>query len=146
MMLDLRESPNTLKFRALKDQQMTSWDMMRFVCEPPLQHMRLYHAHLPWYIDVEAQNPAGVTLYDLFAAIHMCMMTQIENADYYNVEMSSEARAQVADAWAARCRTEEERRQGIRRVDYLMGRCIMEGIQKGKDGMWEIRTRKPGPP
>ena len=145
MMLDLRESPNTLKFRALKDQQMTSWDMMRFVCEPPLQHMRLYHAHLPWYIDVEAQNPAGVTLYDLFAAIHMCMMTQIENADYYNVEMTAEARAHVAEAWAERCRSDEERSQGIRRVDYLMGRVIMEGIQKGKDGMFEIKTRKPGP-
>ncbi|TBU43874.1 hypothetical protein BD309DRAFT_959695 [Dichomitus squalens] len=145
MMLDLRESPNTIQFRALKDRQLTSWDMMRFVCEPPLQHMRFYHAHLPWYIDVESQNPAGVTLYDMFATIHMCMMTPIENADYYNVEMNSEARAQVADAWAARCRTEGERQQGIRRVDYLMGRCIMEGIQKGKDGMWEIRTRKPSP-
>ena len=146
MALDLRESPNTLKFRALKERSLTSWDLMRFVCEPPLPFMRLYHAQLPWYIEVETQNPSGVTLYDMFCAINQCMMTQIQNADYYNVEMSSETRAQVADAWAARCRSEEERQQGIRRVDYLMGRVIMEGIQKGKDGLWEIKTRKPGPP
>lgn len=143
MYLDLRESPNELKFRALKDQRLGSWDLMRFVCEPPLPHMRLFHALLPWYIDVETQNPAGVTLFELFVAINASMLTQIGNADYYNVEMDAEARARVADAWAARCHNEEERAMGIRRVDYLNGRVIMEGIQKGRDGLWEIKTRKP---
>ncbi|KAI0754171.1 hypothetical protein C8Q80DRAFT_1095733 [Daedaleopsis nitida] len=143
MRLDLRDSPNALKFHALSDRQLTQWDLMRFVCEPPLQVMRFYHTHLPWYIDVEAQNPAGVTLYELFRAFHLCMMTQIDNADYYNVEMNGEARAAIAEAWASRCISEAERAQGIRRVDYLMGRFIMEGIQKGKDGCWEIKTRKP---
>ena len=145
MQLDLRDSPNSLSFRALKGQRLTSWDLMRFVCEPPLPFMRLFHVHLPWYIDVEAQNPAGVTLFELFMALHSCMVRQIENADYYNVEMDAEARARVAEAWSARCHNEEERAQGIRRVDYLMGRVIMEGIQKGKDGLWEIKTRKPAP-
>ena len=145
MTLDLRGSPNDLHFRVLKNQPLTNWDLMRFVCEPPLLEMRLFHQHLPWYIDVEAQNPAGVTLYDLFYTIYQCMMTQIQSADYWNVEMNADTRAQVAEAWAERCRTEEERSQGIRRVDYLMGRVIMEGIQKGKDGMFEIKTRKPGP-
>ena len=143
MYLDLRESPNELKFRALKDQRLGSWDLMRFVCEPPLPHMRLFHALLPWYIDVETQNPAGVTLFELFVAINASMLTQIGNADYYNVEMDAEARARGADAWAARCHNEEERAMGIRRVDYLNGRVIMEGIQKGRDGLWEIKTRKP---
>ncbi|TFK87541.1 hypothetical protein K466DRAFT_490652 [Polyporus arcularius HHB13444] len=145
MYLDLRESPTSVNFRALRDRALNNWDLMRFVCEPPLPTMRLYHERLPWYIDVEAQNPSGVTLYELFAAIHYCMWTQIKNADYYNVEMTAEARAHVAEAWAGRCRSDEERSQGIRRVDYLMGRVIMEGIQKGKEGMFEIKTRKPGP-
>ncbi|RPD60238.1 hypothetical protein L226DRAFT_471616 [Lentinus tigrinus ALCF2SS1-7] len=144
MHLDLRESPNAIKFRALKDRTLNNWDLMRFVCEPPLPVMRLYHERLPWYIEVEAQNPSGVTLYELFCAIHYCMWTQIQNADYYNVEMTTEARAHVAEAWAERCRTDEERAQGIRRVDYLMGRVVMEGIQKGKDGMFEIKTRRHG--
>ena len=144
MHLDLRDSPTTLKFHALKGHTLTSWDLLRLVCEPPLPFMRLYHTHLPWHIDVEAQNPSGVTLYDLFCAIHLCMMTQIQNADYYNVEMTGEARAHVAEAWANRCRDDEERRQGIRRVDYLMGRVIMEGIRPGKDGMFEIKTKKVG--
>ena len=101
MQLDLRDSPNSLSFRALKGQRLTSWDLMRFVCEPPLPFMRLFHVHLPWYIDVEAQNPAGVTLFELFMALHSCMVRQIENADYYNVEMDAEARARVAEAWSA---------------------------------------------
>ena len=146
MTLDLRQSPNMLKFRACGERPLTNYDLTRFVCEPPLPFMRLYHAQLPWYIEVEAQNPSGVTLYDMFCAIHQCMMTPIQHPDYYNVEMSEEARNQVRDAWAARCLTLEERQQGIRRVDYLMGRVVMEGIQKGKDGLWEIKTRKPGLP
>ena len=144
MKFDMHDSPNTLAFTALK-RPLNTWDLQRFVCEPPLPHMRLFHAHLPWYIDVEAHNPAGVTIFELFMAIYECMQTQIRHADYYNVEMDAEARVQVADAWDRRCgRSEEERAMGIRRVDYLMGRVIMEGIQKGKDGLWEIRTRKPG--
>ena len=143
MKFDMRDSPNTLAFTALK-RPLNTWDLQRFVCEPPLPHMRLFHAHLPWYIDVEAHNPAGVTIFELFMAIYECMQTQIRHADYYNVEMDAEARARVAEGWSARCHNEEERAQGIRRVDYLMGRVLMEGIQKGKDGLWEIRTRKPG--
>ncbi|KAH9916945.1 uncharacterized protein BXZ73DRAFT_92408 [Epithele typhae] len=132
-------------FRAMGDRVLTNFDLTRFVCEPPLPHMRLFHAHFPWYIDVEAQNPSGVTLYELFYAICECMARQIENADYYNVEMNTESRGRVSESWGARCRTEEERQQGIRRVDFLMGRVIMEGIQKAKDGLWEIKTKKlPG--
>ncbi|KAI0765865.1 hypothetical protein BD413DRAFT_481826 [Trametes elegans] len=144
MHLDLRRSPNTLKFRAL-DHPLSRWDLTRFACEPPLPHMRLFHAQLPWYIDVDlGTNPAGVTLFDVFSAIHMCMMTPIVFGDFYNNEMSNDLRDQIAAAWAERCTSAEERNRGVRRVDFLMGKVVMEGIQKGRDGLWEIKTRKIG--
>ncbi|KAI0667246.1 hypothetical protein C8Q78DRAFT_982572 [Trametes maxima] len=139
---DLRRSANTLRFRAL-NHPLTAWDLTRFACEPPLPHMRLYHAQLPWYIDVETENPAGVTLYDLFYAIQNCMMTAIQFSDFYNIEMDSKLRDQIGAAWAERCISAEERARGVFRVDYLMGKFVMEGIQKGRDGLWEIKTRKP---
>ncbi|KAI8974867.1 hypothetical protein BD414DRAFT_497774 [Trametes punicea] len=142
MWLDLRHSPDTIRFRAVQRQLYQS-DLSRFACEPPLPHIRLYHAQLPWYVDVEASNPSGVTLYDLFYAIYCYMMRPIEYGDYYNIEMNYELRDRIACAWAERCTSEEERRKGVRRVDYLMGKVIMEGVQKGRDGLWEIKTRRP---
>ncbi|KAI0821849.1 hypothetical protein BC628DRAFT_1412633 [Trametes gibbosa] len=142
MFYDLRRSANNLRFRAL-DHTLSSWDLTRFACEPPLQSMRLYHAQLPWYVTVEASNPAGVTLYDLFFAIQNYMLTPIEFGDFYNIEMNNDLRDQIAAAWAERCRNVGERNKGVFRVDYLMGKVVMEGIQKGKDGVWEIKTRKP---
>ncbi|KAI0353910.1 hypothetical protein OH77DRAFT_1406291 [Trametes cingulata] len=143
MHYDLRRSANTLRFRAL-EHAISQWDLTRFACEPPVQHMRLFHAALPWYIDVEVNaNPSGVTLYDLFLAIQNHMLSPIEYGDFYNNEMNNDVRDQIAIAWADRCRSEEERSRGVCKVDYLMGKYIMEGLQKGKDGLWEIKTRKP---
>ncbi|KAI0628632.1 hypothetical protein C8Q77DRAFT_1067797 [Trametes polyzona] len=143
MYYDLRRSANSLRFRAL-EHQLSTWDLIRFACEPPLQSMRLFHAQLPWYIDVEADsNPAGVTLYDLFLAIQNALLRPITYADFHNVEMNNDLRDTIAAAWAERCRDAGERAKGVFRVDYLMGKVIMEGIQKGRDGLWEIKTRRP---
>lgn len=142
MHYDLRRDANSLRFRAL-EHHISRWDLTRFACEPPLHNMRLVHAHLPWYIDVESNsNPAGVTLYDLFCAIQNSLLSPISFSDFYNIEMTNDLRDQIAASWAERCRTEAERNRGVFKVDYLMGKVIMEGITKGRDGLWEIKTRK----
>ncbi|KAL1948767.1 hypothetical protein VTO73DRAFT_10573 [Trametes versicolor] len=142
MHYDLRRDANSLRFRAL-EHHISRWDLTRFACEPPLLNMRLVHAQLPWYIDVEADtNPTGVTLFDLFCAIQNSMLSPISFSDFYNIEMTNDLRDQIAASWAERCRTEAERNRGVFKVDYLMGKVIMEGITKGRDGLWEIKTRK----
>ncbi|KAH9911643.1 hypothetical protein B0H21DRAFT_454401 [Amylocystis lapponica] len=141
MYLDLRLNPSTLRFRAL-ERPINEWDLTRFACEPPLAHMRLYNAHFPWFVDVESGNPAGVTLHELFAAIYASMMMPITQADFWNNEMDESVRERIGLAWAQRCADEEERSRGVRRVDFLMGRVVMEGLAKGKDGSWEMRLRK----
>lgn len=143
MYLDLRKNPSTVLFRAL-GREVNPWDLTRFACEPPLPHMRLYSPYYPWYIEVESTNPSGVTLHELFAAIWASMMTSISNADYYNNEMDDEVRDQIAKAWAARCgENDEQRKSGVRRVDFLTEKVILSGFAKGKDGMWEMRLSKP---
>ena len=55
MWLDLRRQPETsLSFRAV-NRPLFRQDLERFACEPPLPHIRLYHVHYPWYIDVDAE-------------------------------------------------------------------------------------------
>ena len=141
MFLDLRKNPSTLRFREL-NRAVNPWDLTRFTCEPPVSSMRLYSVHLPWYIDVESSNPAGVTLHDLFSAIWLSMMTPISQADWWNNEMDEITRERIARAWAERCVDEEERQKGVRRVDFLMDRCILHGLEKGKDGMWEMKVKR----
>lgn len=143
MYLDLRLPPGTVRFRELQ-RNANSWDLMRFACEPPQPRMRLYHSQWPWVIDIVSQNPAGVTIGELLEGIWRCMQTPIAHADYWNNEMDERNREAVASAWAERtASSEEEQMRGVRRVDYLIGKTILEGIVKGKDGMWELKLTRP---
>lgn len=145
MFLDLRTNPETVQFRDL-GRTINQWDLLRFVCEPPLPHMRLYSPFYPWYIEVETSNPSGITLHDLFLAIWHSVQHPIASADYYNTEMDHQVRDKVAHAWAGRCGDDEEQRgMGVRRVDFLMERVVLRGLTKGKDGMWEMKLEKHHP-
>ncbi|KAH9932997.1 uncharacterized protein B0H18DRAFT_870857 [Fomitopsis serialis] len=141
MHLDLRKNPSTLRFRAL-DREVNPWDLTRFACEPPVAVMRVYNSHYPWHIDVESSNPAGVTLHDLFSAIWLSMMTPIAHADWWNNEMDEITRERIARSWAERCVDDGERQKGVRRVDFLMDRCILLGLEKGRDSMWEMKVKR----
>ena len=37
---------------------------------------------------------------------------------------------------------EDEVRRGIKRVDFLRGKVIFEGLVRTRSGMWEIKTRE----
>ncbi|GBE83896.1 hypothetical protein SCP_0509530 [Sparassis crispa] len=141
MCLDIRQVPLTMQFRDVR-RQVNAWDLTRFACEPPVARMRLYNAHLPWFIDVESTNPVGVTLHELFNAIWQSMMTPITTMDWFNCEMDDGARGRIADAWASRCTSQEDRKMGVRRVDFLLDRVVLEGFAKGREGMWEMKLNR----
>jgi hypothetical protein len=103
---------------------------------------------MPWYIDAHTDaNPVGVTFRDLFNAIYQTLQTQIVDADFYNDELDDEERKKIAGAYRKRCGTNQsESAKGIRRVDFLMGRVVFEGLVKAKEGLWEMKTTKPAPP
>jgi len=148
---DLQLLPATILFRDLP-RPPASGDFTRFVCEPPVRLMRIYHSRMPWYVDATAgANPVGVTFADLFNAIHQTLQMQIVDADFYNDELDDDERKRITDAYRKRCAASGdpgEAAMGIRRVDFLMGRVVFEGLVKGKEGLWEMKTAKPvaGPP
>lgn len=143
MLHDLRQTPDHVWFHDL-NRKVNEWDMTRFVCEPPLPVMTFYNQNWPWYIEATSSNPSGVTLHDMFWAIWTCTQRPIAEEDWYNNEMDDLARAKITDAYDERCgRDVQERSHGVRRVDYFMGRFVLEGITKGKDGMFELKVRRP---
>jgi hypothetical protein len=95
---DLRSPINTIAFRAVSHSTLPS-DLTRFACEPPVPYMCLIHVRLPWYIDVQASNPTGVTLADLFGAIWACLRSPIVHADFWNEELSEADRDKITKAW-----------------------------------------------
>jgi len=143
MTLDVRDNTDGLRFRDLH-RPVNEWDLTRFTCEPPIPGMRLFSDYYPWYIEVETTNPTGITMHDLFHAIWVSMQTQISQEDYYNCEMDEKVRAQVANAYDRRCAgNQSELSSGVRRVDFLMERIILEGFVKSKDGLYEMKLKRP---
>ncbi|KAK7685485.1 hypothetical protein QCA50_011349 [Cerrena zonata] len=143
MYLDLRCNPADIDFRAL-GRRINAWDLTRFACEPPLNRIELWNPYYPWLIEVETQNPTGITLHELFGAIWGSMMIPITQEDYYNTEMNETTRSRIALAFNQRVATNmEERNHGVRRVDFLMERVLLEGFAKGKDSsQWEMKIKK----
>ena len=146
MYWDIQAGPSAVLFRDLERPPLAG-EFTRFVCEPPARLMRIYHARMPWYVDVQAlNNPVGVTFSDLFHAIYTVMQIQIVDADFHNDELDEEEQKRITTAYRKRVGSDQaEALKGIRRVDFLMGRVIFEGLVKGKEGLWEMKTTKPIP-
>lgn len=141
MSLDLRQGPTSVRFHALK-RPANHWDVTQFACDPPLRQMRLVHEYLPWYIDVVTENPTGVTLQELLLQMHVSLMRQIRQSDFWNEEMAEDVRGDVTDAYRDRCESSGDHASGVRRVDFLRGRVIFEGLARGRHGIWEMKTSK----
>ena len=139
---DLRDDFSRVMFRDLK-RQVTGYDLTRFTTEPPTPYMKLFHPRLPWYIEVRTANGLGVTFYDLLTQIQAVLFSRIKNSDFYNNELTQEEREKISRAWKERCQYNQgEKSQGVKKVDYLMRDCIFVGLVRGRDGTWEMKTRK----
>lgn len=139
---DLRDYLVRVLFRELK-RPVTDYDFTRFTTEPPTPYMKLYHSRLPWYIEVTTMNGVGVTFHDLFTHIQRVLSSRIKNSDFYNNELTQEEREKISRAWKERCQYNQgAMSQGVKKVDYLMRDCVFIGLARGRDGMWEMKTRK----
>ncbi|KAI0290159.1 hypothetical protein BC826DRAFT_913641 [Russula brevipes] len=105
--------------------------------------MKLFHPRLPWFIEVRTENGVGVTFHDLLVHIQSVLFSRIKNSDFYNSELTQDQREKISRAWKERCQYNQgEMNQGVKKVDYLMRDCIFVGLVRGRDGMWEIKTKK----
>lgn len=136
---DLRRDPQSLVFRSL-DRRPDQRDMAQTVTEPCTPWMRIYNSRLPWYIDVVAQDGGYITLADLFQQLFAALYKPINQSDYYNDDLDDHDRQALNQAYLTRCRDEAERLGGVRRVDFLRGKVFFEGLSRGKNGMWRLRT------
>ena len=120
-------------------------DLLQLATSPPADQMRLFHPKLPWYIDVFKRHPNGITIDDILFAIHTQLSTQIRPRHYYNEELDEVLRTVLQAAYLSRCgNTQELLGRGILQVDFLADRHVLQGLVKGKHGMWEMKTGEEG--
>lgn len=113
---------------------------------PPLFALRILHPRLPFW-PVDLALPAGahappITLLDVLLALHRALHTRINHADW--ATLGGEDEAAVTRAFSARCRAEAVRSgaspaqlrdrevavrsQGVKRIDFLVGKTVFKGL------------------
>jgi hypothetical protein len=121
-------------------------DLAQLAAYPPAPILRLYHARLPWYIDIHQSHPSGVTVFDVLVQMSLQLQAPIHNRHYYNDTLDSEDRGALGKAYKERIKDRSgEGRRGILQVDFLREKYIFEGLIRGRQGMWEIKTRRADP-
>ncbi|KAF8801662.1 hypothetical protein BYT27DRAFT_7197902 [Phlegmacium glaucopus] len=110
----------------------------RLLCEqattPPLPFLSITSIHLPWRIKVRASNGIYVTLGDVFDSIYRSLRKNITPSEL-NLFPHVEDQKRATRAYKERYRRlrstsarDEEKRGGMKRIDFLMGRTNFHDI------------------
>ncbi|KAL1756878.1 hypothetical protein FB107DRAFT_260616 [Schizophyllum commune] len=113
--------------------------------EPPLPRLTIICAHLPWRIHVDASNGRYVTVSDVLAALSHTLRTPVTEPEFHQL-LGHTDRRRAAAAYTERYRragTSEEKRGGLRRVDFLMSRYHFVGLEpvRGRGDAWTLCVR-----
>ena len=122
---DLMEHPSTILTR--NNYSLSVRTFREPATTPPLSFLTITSIHLPWIIKVYASNALYVTLEDVFDSIYRNLRTNITSAEF-NLFSKQDDQRRATRAYEKRYRRhrntrayEEEKRGGMKRVDFLMG-------------------------
>ncbi|KAJ7613031.1 hypothetical protein FB45DRAFT_272312 [Roridomyces roridus] len=127
----------------------TSARMLEPAVSPPQAALTLHTPHLPWSITIEpTANERTVTVSDVLNGLHRALRANVTPAEFRTLG-SEELMGRAADAYRSRYRRckrngnlakyAEEKAQGVKRIDFLMGWNGFRGISAtSKPGVWRL--------
>ena len=128
---DLIENPTSTI--TVNNYLLSSRLLVEHATTPPLPALSI-SMHLPWIINVYASNGPYVTLEDLFDSVYHSLRTNI-TSDEFNLLLNEDDQKTATCAYKQRCMRfrkisacDEEKRGGMKRVDFLMGRTMFHSI------------------
>ena len=128
---DLMENPSTI---TLDNYLLPSRLLVEQATTPPLPALSIISIHLPWTINVHASNGSYVTLKDFFDSVYRSLRTNITTNDF-NLLPNQKDQRRATRAYEKRYRRfrsilahDEEKRNGMKRVDFLMGHTRFHSI------------------
>lgn len=102
--------------------------------------LTLLSPYLPWKITISALNGSYVTLRDVLEGIYVALRKNITSADYNNLQTTGDQH-RTKQAYENRYRRlrnsheyEDEKRQGIKYIDFLMGKTRFMGLSSTHHG------------
>ncbi|KAJ7450124.1 hypothetical protein FB451DRAFT_1286192 [Mycena latifolia] len=113
---------------------LSSGGMLEPAVYPPQPTISIVTPHLPWSIAVSASNGRYVTVSDALTGLHHALRVNVTSAEY-NALGSHKLMRRAAAAYTHRYMRlkghrgyEEEKKHGIKRVDFLMGNTKFRGL------------------
>jgi uncharacterized protein DUF6699 len=102
-------------------------DLTSSTVYPPMQSIKLeYFQEYPQVINIIASR--DITVQDVLRNIHKNLRMPIRDREL--IPLSLEERAEIEDGFEERCSTDEERRKGPCRIDFLRGRDRLRILPK----------------
>ncbi|KAJ7020861.1 hypothetical protein C8F04DRAFT_1013840 [Mycena alexandri] len=114
--------------------------------DPPRLTLSLVTPHLPWTIPVRASNRRYVSVSDILSAIYRTLRVNATPAEF-NALGTKKLMRRASAAYMRRCERlrghsgySHEKREGVKRVDFLMGYTTFQGIAPtgGAPDVWQI--------
>jgi hypothetical protein len=114
---------------------------------PPVPHLTITSPHLPWSIPVMASR-GYVSISDVLATLYQSLRINITDRDYHSLPSHS-AQRRVRTAYEDRYRRirdprdyAEEKRNGVKRIDFLMGHTRFMGLTSSRSvpNVWELHV------
>lgn len=115
---------------------------------PPLPFLSITSLYLPWSIDVYASNGSFVTVGDVFSCIYRSLRTNITTMEFNSFPNQRE-QVRATRAYEQRYRRfrqtyghDEEKRGGMKRIDFLMGHTRFHGISNSghHPDQWQLNV------
>lgn len=131
---DLREPPSTL---SSTHRGLPCSVLSQPATSPPTSRLTIVSPQLPWRITIKHSSSA-VTAQDVFSELYRALRTPITSQEYQALLPSDRERRRVAAAYEDRYKHmhvrgekeyEDEKRGGVRRVDFLMGKTRFRGLE-----------------
>jgi len=99
--------------------------------------MTLDSPYLPWKIQVIAGNGSFVSVLDIINAIYHCLRAGVGGPEFSKYLPARKDQDRATAAYRQRYRRykdprtyDEEKRRGLRRIDFLMGHSEFRGLSK----------------
>ncbi|KAJ6611999.1 hypothetical protein B0H10DRAFT_2054318 [Mycena sp. CBHHK59/15] len=115
---------------------------------PPRPTLSLISPHLPWTITVSASNGGYVTVSDVLNSVHRSLRVNV-TPEEFNLLGTQKLMRRATAAYTQRYSRlkghrgyTEEKSQGVKRVDFLMGCTKFQGISPAAGGadIWQLNV------
>ena len=145
---DLMENPSTI---TVNKYPLSSRLLVEMATTPPLPAFSITSMHLPWTINVRASNGSYVTLEDFFESVYRSLRTNITTNEF-NLLPHQKDQKRATRAYEQRYRRfrstsayDSEKRGGMKRVDFLMGRTTFHNISNTghRSDEWRLNVSWP---